>query len=361
MGPSPRSSPTSPGRPAPVTPPVRATLLPPPLLGGLRARTRRAPTVTSTTLPSWGSATRQGGTPPCPPEGEGTPPGSGRQVGGVAAGSAFSEREEPDPRGDVKAPKRRDALGNLVPRAGVPSGPMDTPLMPPSFVAVISPVREVSLHGSADLARWRDYLRAEGLAPAEVDGRARILVSAIESSFQGKRFREAVISVAVADRDAVPAGFLGQAFNSSRLFAFVERRIFRTPYVHARVALDAPPGHGFEVALGSHRVLRAALRLGERATARLPLRTGEECFEGRIHLPSRPGVARSRGRWFHARLEGEARTYAFEAALDELTIDPVPAHPMLAHLVDSGFIGETWAIRDGGTHGRSKTFRGPPA
>ena len=139
----------------------------------------------------------------------------------------------------------------------------------------------------------------------------------------------------------------------------MERRIFRTPYVHARVTLDPPPAHGFEVSLGPCRVLRAALRLGDGPSARPPLRTGNELFEGRIHLPSRPGVARSRGRWFHARLEGDARTYPFDAARDELTISPVPAHPMLARLVDSGFVGETWAIRDAGTHGRSKTFRAP--
>lgn len=238
---------------------------------------------------------------------------------------------------------------------------MVTPPAPPPFVAVISPVREVTLHGNADLVRWRDLLRLEGLEPAAVGGRARILVSAIESSFRGARFREAVISVAVADRDGTEAGYLGQAFNSSRFFAFVERRIFRTPYAHARVALDMSPAVGFDVGVGPATILRGALRLGDGTAARRPLRTGNELFEGRIHLPSRPGADRSRGRWFHARLEGEARMYAFDAARDELQITPVPAHPMLAHLVGSGFVGETWAIRDAGTHGRSKTFRSPRA
>ena len=235
--------------------------------------------------------------------------------------------------------------------------PMAPPDASPPFAAVISPVREVTLHGSADLAPWRDVLRAEGLAPAESEGRARILVSAIASSFKGKRFREAVLSVGVASPDGAPAGFLSQAFNSSRLFAFIERRVFRTPYVHAHVALDEAPATGFEVRVGSVRVLRLALGLPADARPREPLRTAGDLFEGRIHLPSRPGAARTRGRWFHARLEGEARFYAFDPALDACEIGPVPAHPTLARLIDSGFRGETWMIRDAGKHGRSKTFR----
>jgi len=40
------------------------------------------------------------------------------------------------------------------------------------YVADLNHVREVSLHGTADLAFWKDRLAPEGLSPAEHDGRA---------------------------------------------------------------------------------------------------------------------------------------------------------------------------------------------
>ena len=45
--------------------------------------------------------------------------------------------------------------------------------MPRKFDVVVSPVREVSLVGHADLAFWRDRLAVHGLHPTEAEGPRR--------------------------------------------------------------------------------------------------------------------------------------------------------------------------------------------
>jgi aminomethyltransferase len=62
-----------------------------------------------------------------------------------------------------------------------------------------------------DLARrlddpdlWRDRLRDAGLAPAERDGRAQVLIVAADSKYLGVPFREVSFSVLVAEHRGVP-------------------------------------------------------------------------------------------------------------------------------------------------------------
>src|SRR5262245_56681867 len=79
----------------------------------------------------------------------------------------------------------------------------------------ISPVREVTLLGSVDLAFWKARLANEGLRPAEFDGMARVLVCAVDSRFLRIPFCELSVSVFV-DQGKVSAGqdacYLAHAF-----------------------------------------------------------------------------------------------------------------------------------------------------
>ena len=58
------------------------------------------------------------------------------------------------------------------------------------YVAELKNVREVSLHGTADLAFWKDRLRPVGLHPSESEGRARLVIGAIDSRYMGIAFRD---------------------------------------------------------------------------------------------------------------------------------------------------------------------------
>ena len=67
--------------------------------------------------------------------------------------------------------------------------------MPPKYPVEISPVREVTLVGTADLSFWTDRLRTEKLRPADHDGQAQLYISAVASRFKGIPFREVSISI----------------------------------------------------------------------------------------------------------------------------------------------------------------------
>ena len=215
------------------------------------------------------------------------------------------------------------------------------------YVAVIAPVCEVILAGTADLAYWRERLGRDGLFPYAAAGRAGLLISAMASSFRGLPFREFSVSVAVsrqsdgATHDDV---FLAHACNSSRLLAFAERALFQTPYVPADIrVVEQPP---VSIAAADSGTTRFAAALAPETP-----RAGHEAqdWEGAIYLPGGEKV-------FYARLAGPTEVYPFTAA-DTLTIQPGADDAALRQLVDSGFSGREWRVRAAATHSRSKTYR----
>jgi hypothetical protein len=216
------------------------------------------------------------------------------------------------------------------------------------WAARLSNVREVSLLGTADLAFWRDRLRAEGLAPAERDGRAQVLVVAADAKFFGIRFREVSFSVLVAS--PAEGALLLRAFNSSRFFAFCERFFFSTPYYAADVRVSTAPA-SVQVIKGGEVWFHAEMRDGA-----APSRSGEDGWEGPVFLPRRPGK-QGDGKAFFARLKGDTRTYPFLPGEDVVKISPAPGAEVLQALIDSRFTATEWAVRESAAHGKSKTYR----
>jgi len=226
-------------------------------------------------------------------------------------------------------------------------------MAPPRYVAEIAPVREVSLVGAADPDYWRGRLAPEGLAPSIADGSARVLIIAAEMKFKGLRFAECSMSVfvehAAGEGEAV---FLVQAFNSRRFFAWVERRIFHTPYAHASVQVEAAAAARVAAECAGRPVL-----LARRAAAEAPIRTGFETWNGWIHLPAPPSTPESKRRWFHGRVEGEATVFRFITGHVEFRVGDQGDARGFAELARSGFQPVEWIIRPRGFHAKSKTVR----
>src|SRR5262245_30736734 len=223
------------------------------------------------------------------------------------------------------------------------------------WAAELAHVREVSLLGTADLAYWRDRLAKEGLAPVERDGQALVLLVTADARFLGVRFREVSFSVLVSIPGEGPgreAAFLVQAFNSCRLFAFCERVLFQTPYLHGDVRVSTSPA-SIQLAKRGEVVLRAAMRADAAAPNRSPSRSGDDGWEGPVFLPSRgPGKEKA----FFARVRGHTHSYAFLPAEDEVTIRPGRDSEALQALIDSRFAGREWAVREDAAHAKSKTY-----
>lgn len=173
------------------------------------------------------------------------------------------------------------------------------------FVAELEHVREITIAGDAD------------------EGRSQLLIISADAVYCGIRFRELSISRVVSENRAA----LLQAFNSVRFFAFCERVFFRTPYLHARVALG-------ETWVTVDGVFSAELRDYRPRTF-----MGEDRWYGEVDLPN--------DRYFVAKLEGMTERYPVLPS-DRFELK----HPLL-----QGFVPREWIIRADAKHAKSKTYR----
>jgi hypothetical protein len=248
-------------------------------------------------------------------------------------------------------------------RVAQPTRAAPTPVPLPgnlTYAAAIGGVLEISLVGLADLTFWQDKLRPAGLFPTVRDGRAECLLSATNAKFHGIRFRELSFSVFVtkhaggASRDGA---YMAYAFNSLRLFAWIERTLFSTPYYHGQ--LDVTLGDSARVVAhaSGQPVFHAELNGLDAASGREPMQAAMNDWFGPIYLPSlRPGGALGE-KLFYAHLVGETKTYLFDPAHDRFQLTPLASHSALRDFVDSGFEPREWMLRPSAFHAKSKTVR----
>lgn len=100
----------------------------------------------------------------------------------------------------------------------------------PNYAADIDNVKEVTLHGTADLSFWEAVLQKENLFPYHEADKAVLLLSAIDAKWRRFNFREFVIAVGVCLSEngaSLDGYYLPRAFNSSKFLAFSERTFFR--------------------------------------------------------------------------------------------------------------------------------------
>lgn len=228
----------------------------------------------------------------------------------------------------------------------------------PKFVAVLDEAREVSLLGLADAVSWARRLHPVDLQVAKKEGRAQVLLSAVEARYMGMPFRELAISVYVR-HPAKTAGddclYLAHAFHSSRLLAFVGRAFLHTPCYPARVEVETQLPVSFAASCREGHLLRATMDRDTGAT-REPIRSGHDDWEGRIFLPQIRAKGSQRRRWFSARLAGDTYVYAFFPGRDEVAITPSEPCQALQVLAESNFDGREWIVRESALHARSKTY-----
>ena len=223
----------------------------------------------------------------------------------------------------------------------------------------VSPVREMTLLASADLAFWQERITDEDLRVTNVDGQAQFMVSACELKFMGVKSRELSFSVAVsreASGSPLEGYYLVQAFNSVRFFAFCERMFFSTPYDHADVQVEEQLPAGIRLSHRQQRPFSATMSTAKDGTDRVALTDSDDGWAGPIFLPRRKVRAGDPGKLFFGKLVGRTQTYAFDGA-DKLTISPSTRWPIFQWLLDSGLTGREWIIREQATHGKSKTIR----
>ena len=216
------------------------------------------------------------------------------------------------------------------------------------YAADLENVKEVTLHGTADLLFWETVLQKENLFAYQEADRAVLLLSAIEAKWRGFRFKEFVIAVGIClneDGMHLDGYYLPHAFNSSKLLAFSERTFFRTPYFHADIRLE--------------NRLPASIKLQDRTEVLLHARMSIPStppiveyleWEGPIFLPNKRGK-------FFAVLAGEADIYPFSPETDGFELKSSGRHRIFQHLIDSDFVGSVWSLRSNSRHAKSKTYK----
>jgi hypothetical protein len=224
------------------------------------------------------------------------------------------------------------------------------------WAAKVAHVGDVSLLGTADLAFWTERLRHEDLQLAAVDGRAQLMFLCADLKYMGVRFRELSCSVVIAPPQNCAwreAGYLLRAFNTARSFAFMERVFFSTPYYYGDVRLSTAIPASIQLVERGEVVFAAEMGA---APQRTPSRTGDECWEGPVFLPSRGRRSNGHEKLFVARVGGDTRRYPFDADRDSLIIRPAPENELFESLRDSHFTATEWLVRDDAHHAKSKTY-----
>jgi hypothetical protein len=218
------------------------------------------------------------------------------------------------------------------------------------YVAEVSPVKEVTLHGLADLSFWHDRLAGENLEPIARDGQAQLFISATEARFWGILFRECLIGIHVQRPNATdePAMFLLQAWNSLRAFAWIERNLFGTPYDPGQIEVE--PQQPAHLGLGERGQALIAASLHPRE----PVQVVEEQWHGVIFLPRKGNTPQQ---LFVAKLAGLTERYPYEITQDAFSLLHSSSSATLGWLIDSHFKPQAWHIRQAAAHAKSKTYR----
>jgi hypothetical protein len=227
-----------------------------------------------------------------------------------------------------------------------------------NYVAELKNVREVSLLGSADLKYWKDQLSGDGTAVDAVDGNAQIIVIGVEARYLGIKFREISLSVVVrpvGNGISQLAVLLMKAFNSSRLLAFAERRLFGTPYSSGEIEVGGREQPFLRLELAGQVALETRMSLETRD--RLNTKGEDGGWEGAVLLRRTPRDRANQRRMFFARLKGPTQTCPFDSSRDSFHVDPVAGGDVFRWLSESGFSATEWTVRENAAHARSKTYR----
>ena len=226
-------------------------------------------------------------------------------------------------------------------------------MQPPiDYLVSVTDVSEVALVGYADASFWRERLEKEDLFAYPGGGQVEITLAAASIRWRGVDSLEFTMSLAVMDR---PEGgeksyYLVQAFSSSRIFVWVERGIFSSPYSHANVRLDTRLPASFGVLQGKDWYFSAQMA----AQARL-VNAESEVWEGIIYLPGDRILGLHHH--FYASLGGRTHTSPFVPGQDRFYINSSTPRKVFNWLQDSCFSPQTWKISLDAVHSRSVTVQ----
>ena len=217
----------------------------------------------------------------------------------------------------------------------------------PKYAADLDNVREVTLHGTADLSFWEAVLHKERLIPYHQEDKAVLLLSAIDAKWRGFRLREFVIAVGVclneneAKLDAIIYHTLSIRPNS-----WLSRKgCFSDPLFQGDIQLDSKFPASIKLRDKAEVLFNAEMSVQDTG----PIIEYQE-WKGPVFLPN------NRGKFF-AILAGDTESYPFSPATDQLEFTPSARHRIFQQLIESNFTGKTWSLRNHSRHAKVKDLQ----
>jgi hypothetical protein len=224
----------------------------------------------------------------------------------------------------------------------------------PKFIVTVKDVREVSLVAAADISFWREKVEPAGLFPFSLNGKAELTFSATDIRFLGKQTYEFTIGLAVSrqpDGSSLDGRFLVRAFNSSSLFAWIERTLFKTPYYPGFIRLEDQIPAWMTLSDARGPIIQAQM-----STPVAPTHSQDQLWQGPIYLPAIHEKPARSGRLFYASLGGFTVVYPYSTHDCSFVISHSAEYPFVQWLLDSQLTPIEWRIRSQAVHARSKTY-----
>jgi hypothetical protein len=75
-----------------------------------------------------------------------------------------------------------------------------------------------------------------------------------------------------------------------------------------------------------------------------------------VFLPERRAKTGGASKLFFAKIEGHTRAYPYLPSRDELEITSSAGANVFRLLLDGGFAGQEWIVREDATHAKTKTY-----
>lgn len=235
-----------------------------------------------------------------------------------------------------------------------PTLDLPNPNVAAKFIVEVQPVKEVALVAEADLAYWQDRLKGARVFPYNQQGKAAIVISATDLRSLGRRTNEFTIGLVVCERpaaDSPDAFYLVQAFNSSRLFAWIERIFFATPYSPGHICVDDRMPAQIQLADRAGTIFSVQMN-----TTATPTVSRDELWQGKIYLPRLTADSRKAQKYFVAKLGGRTDIYPYSPKNDTLQISARNGQPVFQWLLESKLVGKEWRVRSNAVHARSKSY-----
>jgi hypothetical protein len=218
-------------------------------------------------------------------------------------------------------------------------------------------VQELILVGSARSEYWEDILYPQNFAPRSRKGRINVWLDFTLGRWMTKPYFElrTLIEIEINKHEIDEQGFyLASVLNSSRFLSFVERNLHNMPHQQADIAIQVSTPPAFQFREAGKFILKGQISSKPDKIRDHEIYSEKQAWKGPICLPDQHKGLQTDKRIFINAFEGRTKIIPFSERLDTFELDEESNHPLLLHLINSGFRAEEWRVRPQATHRSTK-------